>query len=84
MHQGAHIRVPRFVQWMLKYVVPVYLLTIFIAFCVNNVPGYARSIYETPAALGAILFMGTVLVFLLILVHIAGRRWTAEGRFDDN
>lgn len=84
MHQGAHIRVPKFVQLMLKYVVPVYLLTIFAAFCVKNVPDKVKAISETPAALGSILFMGTVLAFILILVNIAGRRWTAEGRYDDN
>jgi SNF family Na+-dependent transporter len=83
MHLGAHLRVPRFVQFMLKYVVPVYLLSIFVAFCVEKVPGYAKAIYETPAALGSILVMGTVLAFLLLLVHIAGRRWSAEGRYDD-
>ncbi|MCA9238065.1 MAG: sodium-dependent transporter [Planctomycetales bacterium] len=34
---GAHLHIPRFVQLMLKYVVPVYLLVIFTAFCWNNV-----------------------------------------------
>ncbi len=37
-HQGAHFRIPRFVQWMLKYVVPVYLFAILVAFCFNNLP----------------------------------------------
>jgi len=83
MHQGAHLRVPRFVQFMLKYIVPVYLLTIFVAFCVKNVPEKAKAIYDSPVAWGSILFLGTVLAFVLILVHIAGRRWAAEGRFDD-
>jgi len=83
MHQGAHLRVPRFVQFMLKYIVPVYLLTIFVAFCVKNVPEKAKAIFDSPVAWGSILFLGTVLAFVLILVHIAGRRWAAEGRFDD-
>jgi len=83
MHQGAHIRVPKFVQFMLKYIVPVYLLAIFVAFCISDVPKKAKAIYDSPVALGAMLFIGTVLAFILIMVHIAGRRWEAEGRFDD-
>jgi hypothetical protein len=81
-HKGAHIRIPWLVQLMLKYVVPVYLLVIFTAFCYREVPEFAKSISEQPVALWSILFILTVLAFLLLLVHIAGQRWEAEGRFD--
>lgn len=37
-HLGAHIRIPRFVQYMLKFVVPVYLLVIFAFFCIDSLP----------------------------------------------
>lgn len=37
-HQGAHIRIPWFVQLMLKYVVPVYLLVILLAFGGTKLP----------------------------------------------
>ena len=66
---------------MLKYIVPVYLLGIFGAFCVQNVPGYVKSISESGVALGSILFIGIVLAFVLLLINIAGKRWEAEGRF---
>jgi SNF family Na+-dependent transporter len=81
LHEGAHIRVPRLVQWVLKFVTPMYLLAIFVMFCWNNVPGYAKDIVDNPVVLSSLLFIGTVLVFLLLLVHIAGRRWEREGRF---
>jgi NSS family neurotransmitter:Na+ symporter len=81
LHEGAHIRVPRLVQWVLKFVTPVYLLGIFVLFCWNNVPGYVRSIKENPVVLSSLLFIGTVLAFVLLLVHIAGNRWQREGRF---
>jgi hypothetical protein len=68
---------------MLKYVVPVYLLTIFIAFCIKNVPDKAKSISQTPVAMWSMIFIGTILAFLLLLIHIAGRRWAAEGRFEN-
>lgn len=81
LHQGAHIRVPRLVQWVLKFVTPAYLLAIFVMFCWYNVPGYAKVIVDNPVVLSSLLFIGTVLAFLLLLVHIAGNRWQREGRF---
>ena len=79
-HKGANIRIPRFVQYMLKFVVPVYLLVIFIAFCINNAPGYLEQISKTPAALASVLFIMVITGFLLMLIRIAGRRWEREGR----
>ena len=35
-HVGAHMKIPRFVQYMLKYFVPAYLIIIFAAFVWNN------------------------------------------------
>ena len=80
-HYGAHIRIPWFVQLMLKYVAPIYLLVIFVMFCINNVPSYARTILANPVALGSILFILGIMAFLLILIYIAGKRWEAQGRY---
>lgn len=159
-HIGAHMRIPWFVQLMLKYVVPVYLLVIFAVFCkeklpshdeqlevappglvailtnedlndaeraeqlrnagfvdepqiarvgsserwkirdasgilkrtihknddgelavFNHVPGYVETIGNNPAALSSVMFIVVIWFFLLLLIHIAGRRWEAEGRF---
>jgi len=38
MHVGAHLRVPRFVQFMLKYISPVYLLAIMVALWPRKTP----------------------------------------------
>ena len=87
-HKGAHIRIPKFVQYMLKYIVPVYLLTIFAMFCYDSLwtkdgDGYLQKMMESPVAVYSIGFIATILIFLLILIHIAGLRWKAEGRLDD-
>jgi SNF family Na+-dependent transporter len=79
-HKGAHIRIPRFVQWVLKYVVPVYLLVIFGAFCWSKLPGYAQSIANDRVALMSLIFIGCILAFLLLMIRIAGKRWEKEGR----
>ncbi len=92
-HLGAHLRIPRFIQYMLKYVVPIYLMTILVAFCWEKLPsrtvdgeyheGYIEMIATNRIALLSVVFIGAVLMFLLLLVRIAGKRWEAEGRFAD-
>ena len=88
-HEGAHLRIPRFVQYVLKYVTPLYLLTIFVGVMVTEGLGYWKTTPGPPywktlttdkvagLSFGLICL---VFVFLLITVHIAGRRWRAQGR----
>jgi len=80
-HFGAHIRIPWFVQLMLKFVVPVFLVVIFGMFCYEKVPGYFRTISKDTVALSSILFIVGVLAFLVLLIHLAGKKWVREGRY---
>ncbi|TWU11024.1 sodium-dependent transporter [Allorhodopirellula heiligendammensis] len=93
-HVGAHIRIPHFVQLLLKYVVPVYLGAIFIAFCYLNVlgsndpktgeyiPGYWDQIMDDPVVMMSVLFIIGVTGLLLVLIHLAGENWIRDGKFD--
>lgn len=81
LHKGANIRIPWFVQVMLKYVSPIYLLGIFVLFCIYKVPAYLKSVLDSPVALNSVLFIGGVMVFLFLLIHLAGKRWKAQGRY---
>lgn len=80
-HHGAQLRIPRFVQYVLKYVTPSYLLIIFGLFCWNNLPDYYASIMNSNIAKLTIGFIAVVLLFLMLLIRIAGTRWENEGRF---
>jgi SNF family Na+-dependent transporter len=80
-HKGAHIRIPWFVQLMLKYVTPLYLLVIFIGVCVTKGPDYAKTISAEPVALLSVLFIAGILTFLLLMIQIAGTRWIKEGKY---
>ncbi len=80
-HQGAHIRIPWFVQFMLKYVTPVYLVVIFLGVVISDGPKYWTSLTTNPVAGMSFGLIMVVLAFLLVMVHIAGRRWEAEKRF---
>ncbi len=92
-HQGAHLRIPRVVQYLLKYVVPIYLLVIFVAFSLEklvdttspdgeSVPGKLSGVIADPVIFKSVLFIAVVAAGLLLAVHFAGRRWIREGRFD--
>jgi SNF family Na+-dependent transporter len=80
LHRGAHIRVPTFVQWVLKYITPLYLLLIFIGICITSGPTYWETLSQGGVPLYSVLFIGLIFVFLLLLVRIAGQRWEREGR----
>ena len=83
LHRGAHIRVPWFVQLMLKYVTPCYLLAIFVGVCYTSGPGYIETMRKGGVPFYSVMFILTILAFLLLLIHIAGLRWDKEKRFED-
>jgi hypothetical protein len=80
LHRGAHMRVPRFVQWVLKFVTPVFLFAILVGVCVKDGRNYINTLAQGGVPLYSVLFIGVVFVFLLLLVNIAGQRWKREGR----
>ncbi len=80
LHRGAHIRVSHFVQWILKFITPLYLVAIFVGICITKGPDYWETLSAGGVPLYSILFIGVVFAFLLLLVRIAGRRWEKEGR----
>src|SRR2546426_83672 len=49
-HRGAHLRIPRFVQYVLKFVSPVFLLAILVGNINADGATYWRTLTENPAA----------------------------------
>ncbi len=43
-HRGAKMHIPVVYRFIIKYVAPVYLIVVFVGFCVKNVPGYVHSV----------------------------------------
>lgn len=78
-HEGAHIRIPGFYKIIMKYVAPLYLIIVFVAFCVQNLPSWVRSVAEQPERQGAIALIVAVTVFICVCVAIGTRRWRAAG-----
>jgi SNF family Na+-dependent transporter len=76
---GAELRLPRLFKFVICYVSPLYLLVVFVMWCVNNLPDYAAKVLERGVPFFVVCFIVTVLVFLLILIYLAGKHWHAEA-----
>jgi neurotransmitter:Na+ symporter, NSS family len=79
-HAGAHLRIPSFVQYILKYVSPLFLLAILVGSIITDGRSYWNTLVTSRAASISFGFMVLIAVFFLVLIHIAGRRWAREGR----
>lgn len=84
-HEGAELRIPRWIGFIMKWVSPLYLVTIFGFFCWLNVPGYVRTILGTegtPPNKVALYSWGliiTTVVMLMVVTKIGANRWRAAG-----
>lgn len=83
-HEGAHLRIPRFVQYILKYVSPLFLLVILIGSIVTSGQSYWNALTTNPAAGISFGFMMLVALFFMVLVNIAGRRWQETGHLNSS
>lgn len=81
-HNGAEIRIPRVWKFVVKYVSPTYLLIIFVMWCrdPNTVGAYWETLKQegNEAAVYSLILMGAMVVFFLILIGIASRRWNGQ------
>jgi SNF family Na+-dependent transporter len=78
-HVGAQIRIPRIFRFIIKYVAPTYLLVVFVGFCTQNLPAYARNVAQHEVVRGTVVLIGLVLALLVALVWAGARRLRAAG-----
>jgi SNF family Na+-dependent transporter len=78
-HEGSRIRIPRFYKFVMKYVAPVYLLVVFAAFAVKNLPDWVQGVLDEPLRQGALLLILGVLALLIFCTWLGERRWRASG-----
>jgi neurotransmitter:Na+ symporter, NSS family len=78
-HVGAHMRIPGFYKFVMKYLAPAYLLVVFAAFCVQNLPSWLRGVAEEPLRQGALALIVAVTLFLVACTWVGERRWRAAG-----
>jgi hypothetical protein len=63
----------------MKYVAPAYLLAVFAAFTLQNLPNWIRGVASQPLAQGALALVAAVTALLLVCVRIGEKRWRAAG-----
>jgi len=79
-NRGSDLRIPKFFGFIIKWVCPVYLVTIFILWSIKSIPGYAMSILDNPPAILTLAFIGLVAVMLIVLVRkVSGRHITERS-----
>lgn len=98
-HRGAEIRIPDFFKFVIRYVSPLYLLTIFTFWVLFNVLGWNPATHElkptgyvldlvgehpsTVARLSALLIL-IVISFFILMIASAGKRWTRMQHLTEN
>lgn len=79
IHSGASIRIPPVFKFIMKYVAPVYLIVVFVGFCVQNLAGSISAAWaSTGSRLGVLMILAT-LVLLTGVTVIGEKRWRAAG-----
>ena len=63
----------------MKYVAPVYLLIVLIAFCITNLPASIAQIRQEPLAQLALGLIAAVLVLMALCVRVGEKRWREQG-----
>jgi SNF family Na+-dependent transporter len=79
LHEGAHVRIPRVYKFVMKWVAPLYLLTVFFFFCKNNLGGWIRNAANDPLQQGGLALIGGTLLLLIVCLRIGEKRWRAQG-----
>ena len=82
--QGSLIRVPGWVSFIIKYVAPVYLLTIFAFWAHGELPRHIELLKTDPVVRYAMLFVVLLFLFFGLLVATAVRRWRGLGMLPAN
>ena len=79
IHHGAQIRIPKAFRFIMKYVSPVYLLIVLIAFCFANLPTSIAQISEQPMAQLALALIAGIMLILMLCVRVGEKRWRELG-----
>jgi len=78
LDRGAEIRIPRIVKPMIKYVAPLYLLTIFGVWLYHNAADRIRGIANDPVVAMTVGFIVVVWVLFMLLIRQSVKRWEQD------
>uniref|UniRef100_A0A832HZY5 Sodium:calcium symporter n=1 Tax=Eiseniibacteriota bacterium TaxID=2212470 RepID=A0A832HZY5_UNCEI len=78
-HHGSHLRIPGPIRFVMKWITPIYLIVVFIGFCVQSLSGSFMAAMANPEAQLALAFIVLNAFMLLVMVAIGTKRWRAAG-----
>jgi SNF family Na+-dependent transporter len=78
-HEGASIRMPGPYKFVMKYVAPGYLLVVFGAFVLRDLPKWVKDVADEPLRQGALALIAAVTLLLVYCTWVGERRWRAAG-----
>lgn len=78
-HQGAEMRIPGFYRFIMRWVTPIYLIIVFVAFAWSSLGGWWKAVVDQPAAQLAFGLITVVTIGLLVCLRIGEKRWYAAG-----
>ncbi len=77
-HEGAEMRLPFFFPFVIKYVTPAYLIIMLGMWVWTDLRKYAKMTLDDVVLKLSFAVVALTTVFLLIVIHLGGRRWHAE------
>lgn len=80
LERGAMIKIPRFVKYLIKYIAPLFLITIFLFWLKINLPAKIEEIKGEFVARLSIGFMLALGIFLTMVVALALTRWEKQDK----
>lgn len=78
LDRGAELRVPRIFAFVIKYVSPVYLAAVFIAWAVQDIGARIRSFAEDAAVRWTMIFLLGICLLFLWWIRLAVKRWRQQ------
>jgi SNF family Na+-dependent transporter len=75
LERGALLPIPRIFDFVIRYVSPVYLLTVFVIWLHQKGAENLEAIRTQPSVRIALLFVAAVLILFLLLIARAVRVW---------
>ncbi|HUP79127.1 MAG TPA: hypothetical protein VM260_11285, partial [Pirellula sp.] len=82
LDSGAELRIPRFVQFVIKFVSPAFLIWILISMLTSSANGKLKIVEKLrdPIQLAGFSIVVGCMLLLWAMVFFAGQRWKKEGR----
>lgn len=82
LQRGSQLKLPWFLKYMIKYIAPVYLIAVCLAWIVQYSPGYIKKIQSDPVVQISIGFIFFVFAFFGVVTFLAIKKWERKEKIE--